>query len=260
MIKRIFLLFIVFFSICATINASDDRWVRVYDMYYASSNNKKLFIIEQTATKLYVDKQTATYDAKTNKITFWEKAVNTGGSERLTKFEFDLNTWDLKELQTATVKNGNISSRGKWVHDVIFTMEDSMEAGVKSICDYLNIGNQFKSSPHKWKYLLSKPQGFTFEPGTDLNPIIDFYICTDLYVKNYKPGVAKVFIKHYSSADKDRDKKKMGPKYNFTLPYLVDFNKHSVNMQMLHSREENNIVPDSLEEAIYNETLRMISN
>lgn len=253
LLKRIFLVFIVFFSLGITANASSDRWVPIYDMVYVPWNNTNPYVNRQVAAKRFVDKQTAAYDDKTNRIIYWSKSISSGNNGWVAKNEVDLNTLDYRVLERATLRNGHIYSSKKYAERIIFFIESSDEFEVKTICDYLNIANSFKSTPHQWKYLLSRYRSYLEKPGTIYNPLIDWYICRDLYVKNYRPGITKVFVKHVQARQKNK-----GYIPNLGEPYLVDFNKHSVYSQIL-SPKEDNIVPESLEEAIYNETLNIIS-
>ena len=255
MIKKVILLFAFIFAIGTTVQASNERWVPMYNMYYDARNNTKPFFKKQNTPSHYVDMQSARYDNKTQKITFWTKVSNTidRKKEVLTEYEFDLNTWEKKELKTV-YRDGHSTSTDKWVRNIIFSIEGPDEFEIKQLCDYFNIANRFKTSPHQWKYLAS--QKISDTPGGKIfYHTEDWLICTDLYMKTYKPGVAKVFIKKIRSNKNDI----LGPYLNMSEPYFVDFNRHSVYRQLFGVVEEDNIIPESMEEAIYKETLNMLS-
>lgn len=151
-------------------------------------------------------------------------------------------------------------------------IDDYYEHELKYVCDYLGIPTMLKYKPHNWKLIYEKQVKFPVknrDTGKESFIIDNYkhYICSDLYARNYENGIAKFYIKTVQSFDQNSA-------HNFvdiTNAY-VNFKKHRVwfnfgpcNSIFIKLHEKANtgysgeIVPDSFEEAVYNEALNILS-
>lgn len=290
MLKRLFILLIIIFSMQLPIYAESDRWSPV-----GEHSNR------------FVDNQTVKYDPTRKIITFWEKTiVSEKDAERLKKNNFNifsdtllrkyqvkLDKLDFYLVHSVYYKNGttvcdidstrpipayefnklsnleqtfsNNTNQKRDGYYIINPIETFYEHEAKYVCDYLGIYTDLKNSPHDWKFLCEhhskRPiinRGGQISSFKDYNT--KYYICTDLYVKNYVDGIAKFYVKKIEVSKWNRI-------INHTTDIdsaYVDFRDRRVlisswgmNTNSVKYNKFKELVPDSPEEAIYNATLKI---
>lgn len=183
--------------------------------------------------------------------------------------------YEMKNLSYIERQYSNFFNQKRDGYYIGHEVETFYEHEVKYVCDYLGIHTGLKDGPHNWKFLYEHQMKRPVKTERGEIKILfydsvneEYYICTDLYVKNYVDGISKFYVKEETTV---RSKRAYRNKHSSGIKNAyIDFKEGKIwlcnntyiggaNAIKANKRMFKEIVPDSPEEAIYNEALKILS-
>lgn len=224
--KRIISILLLFFVLASGgVSFAADRWVTAYSTgdYPASDYNQNE----------YVDSQTISYNKDDNNITYWIKITspwNTGYTF-LAQHRCNLTEKKIQILRSISYDEGILQRSIDTPNpDSIRIVPDSpAEKEINTVCKLVGRAPIFDVSTHRWKWIYSTDK-------------ITYSICMDY--KDYDPitGRAIIYVKQ-----------KYLNGIHWTQTYICNLKENTIIALVgrVHS-DQNFIVPDSIEERIFN--------
>lgn len=222
MIKKVVLLILATLLIVTGVYAADEsRWIPVEGAY-----------------KTWFDKNTVTYDRKTGDIIYWTKFVPQDGIDLLK--EYKVNIYKKNLMQIYEVKEGpgnkHTEINGYRRGYMRISPDSAVEREANLACDILSLKPILESKSHTWKYL--KTVDSEVGPGME-------YICTDVFIYNPEKQSVHVYLKSVYAN-------------NRYVKYEADVKLQERMVERILGKGRI-AAPDTLEEAIYNETMKMVN-
>lgn len=292
MLKRFFILLIIVFSMQLPIFAESDRWLLVSEhpnrfvdnkTVQYDPNRKIITFWEKTVIpeedierfkkdnfRILSDTLLRKYQVKLDKLDFYlvhsiyykngATVYDIDSTRPIPPYEFD-------KLSLLERTFSNTTERKSDGYYIAHPIETFYEYETKYACDFLGIHTDLKSRPHEWKFLYDSHSkrpvmNRSGQIGSYKDFNIKYYICTDLYVRNYVDGIGKFYVKKVTVSKWNRS---ISHTTGIDSAY-IDFRARRVlissqvqakNSVKYHKYKE--LVPDSPEEAIYNAALKIIT-
>ena len=192
---------------------------------YAEENDRWLWVSSNAYFSVYVDKNTVQAADEGNSLVYWRKEKWLAGFTSITKVRINRGNQTYAELYTKSQASGaypreHVFSNPHYL-DIYPDSLDEKEAN--AVCHLLKLPTIYGVQAHSWKWIYS----------TDTT---SYYICTDVYKYDSSKGAFKVYYKS------------KGPRGTNCTFSEVDLTNHVIYT----GNKKRIIVPDSLEEAIYN--------
>lgn len=218
---RKFMALIFFFSILCTAGAAyaADRWV---------------YMGKEEGMEGYYDTQTARYDRSGNAVTYWFRWTTDGKPSSLDYITVDLSTKEYSMPKYAVYqKYGNpkiYTNTAGYVSPV--PPDSTIEKTVDAICDAYRVPHMYPNKEHRWTWIYSDDRK-------------DIYLANDAYSVNGIDSKVTVWIKEtYLSG------------WTGVFRCIVDLDGQTIEE---HTKGVATVavLPDTMEEAIYNKAKEM---
>lgn len=208
----------------------------------AEDSNRWEWVLSNKLDSIYIDTQSIEYDKDNNYVEYWTKFVEENGDELLVQYALDLKHKGYAVLYSARKSNGVIKDYRLYrdpdpyfhIISISTTPLETTEKHVNAVMSHLGLPPIWGNTPHKWKWVKS----------TDKESL---YICTDAY--QLLPDnkmlffVKSVLVSSYGTLTRAKT-------------YIADFSGKRI-YYVEGARPFNVLIPDSLEEAIYNAAIEL---
>lgn len=223
MIKKIVFLIITTLFMVTGVYADDSRWV---------------WVDSDSTRSVYIDKQTIDWDESANAITFWSKTTTLSGEEWLSQRKVSLDYKMIGSL--AFESNSPDAGRERKTFSPVkyypIWIDSTTEKEVNAVCDELHLASIWGTKTHNWKWIKSTSKD-------------NYFICTDAFCY-YGQDVYGVFAKRTWEGSR-------GHMIGKEL-YFINFNTRRIKRYDSPAAAYV-IVPDSVEEAIFNEAKKIVN-
>lgn len=192
---------------------------------YAEDDDRWMWVTSNSNFSVYIDKNTVQAIDGNNSIIYWKKEVWLNGYTSIAKIEVNRGNQTYAELYSKSQTPGSYpheyTSSKAYFYDIYPDVIHEKEAN--AACRLLKLPAVYGVQEHSWKWIYS----------TDT---VSYYICTDSYKYDTDKGAFKVFYK-----------------YEYSGKTLYSYCEVDLSAHLLYSSGRRKmIVPDSLEEALYN--------
>ena len=192
---------------------------------YAEGDDRWQWVASNSNFSVYIDKNTVQAIDGNNSIIYWKKEVWLNGYTSIEKIKVDRSNQTYSVLYSKRQTPGSYpreyTPSKPYFEDIYPDVIHEKEAN--AACHLLKLSTVYGVQEHSWKWIYS----------TDT---VSYYICTDSYKYDVDKGAFKVFYK-----------------YEYSGKTLYSYCEVDLSAHLLYfNGRKRMIVPDSLEEAMYN--------